>query len=582
MIHRIFSDLPRFKAMRFHEGLNLVLADKSPNATDRQTRNGAGKTSLIELIHFLTGGNCDPNSIFRTQDLLEHKFGMELDLGGRRVVVERSGRAPSKLTVSGETDRWPALPKRDHSTGDTVISNENWKVVLARLMFNLADDGEGDDHKFGPTFRSLFAYFVRRQSAGGFALPTQQSSKQQPWDQQVALSFLLGLDWTIPQAWQVVREREKALETLRKAASQGALGELIGTAAELRTQLTVAEERCRQLRERVARFRVLPEYQNYEREASELTRNLNELANENALDRQLLAELQRAVHVEAPPPMADLEHLYQGVGVALPDVAVRRFDEVRQFHESVVVNRRSYLAEEIEDARRRIAQREQQKEQKDARRAEVMNVLRTHGALEHYSLLQADLNRVEGQAEVLRQRFKMAEQLESGKTELEIERGKLLTRLRRDYHEQEGRLKAAILAFEEVSNSLYEQPGNLEISAEPNGPKFEVKIHASKSKGISNMQIFCFDLMLTRLCADRGIGPGFLVHDSHLFDGVDERQVAKALEIGAETTGRLGWQYIVTLNSDALPAPFENHPGVVRPKLTDATEDGGLFGLRFG
>ncbi|HEX5271539.1 MAG TPA: ABC-three component system protein, partial [Gemmataceae bacterium] len=549
MIHRIFSDLPRFKAMRFHGGLNLVLADKSPNATDRQTRNGAGKTSLIELIHFLTGGNCDPNSVFRTSELVDSRFGMELDLGGHRAVVERCGRAPSKLIVSGETDHWPVVPKQDRSTGEMVISNENWKVVLGRLMFGLTDDD--GDRKFGPTFRSLFAYFVRRQSAGAFAAPTQNSSEQRPWDQQVAISFLLGLDWTIPQAWQTVREREKALDTLRRAASQGALGDLIGTAAELRTQLTVAEARCRQVRDRLAQFRVLPEYESYEREASGLTQQLNELANENALDRQLLAELERAVHAEAPPPMTDLERLYQEVGVALPDIAVRRFDEVRQFHESVVSNRRSYLAEEVEDAKRRIAQREQQKEQKDARRAEVMTILQTHGALEQYSLLQADLNRLEAEAEALRQRFTTAESLETRKTELEIERAKLLTRLRRDYHDEEGRLKAAILAFEEVSTSLYENPGNLEISAEPNGPRFEVRIHAAKSKGIGNMQIFCFDMMLTRLCAERGTGPGFLVHDSHLFDGVDERQVVKALEVGAETTARLGGQYIVTLNSDA-------------------------------
>ena len=49
------------------------------------------------------------------------------------------------------------------------------------------------------------------------------------------------------------------------------------------------------------------------------------------------------------------------------------------------------------------------------------------------------------------------------------------------------------------------------------------------------MQIFCFDLMLTKISLKQGRGPGFLVHDSHLFDGVDERQVAKALQLGAES-----------------------------------------------
>jgi uncharacterized protein YydD (DUF2326 family) len=100
------------------------------------------------------------------------------------------------------------------------------------------------------------------------------------------------------------------------------------------------------------------------------------------------------------------------------------------------------------------------------------------------------------------------------------------------------------------------------------------------------MQIFCFDMMLMKLCSDRGIGPGFLFHDSHLFDGVDERQVAKALQIGAESAEKLGFQYIVTMNEDAVPSEF---PGtfdfkqhLISTRLTDATEDGGLFGIRFG
>ena len=41
-----------------------------------------------------------------------------------------------------------------------------------------------------------------------------------------------------------------------------------------------------------------------------------------------------------------------------------------------------------------------------------------------------------------------------------------------------------------------------------------------------------------------------MIHDSHLFDGVDGRQVISALKIGAETAEELGFQYIVTMNED--------------------------------
>lgn len=94
-----------------------------------------------------------------------------------------------------------------------------------------------------------------------------------------------------------------------------------------------------------------------------------------------------------------------------------------------------------------------------------------------------------------------------------------------------------------------------------------------------------FDMMLMRLCSGRGIGPGFLLHDSHLFDGVDERQVATALRLGARIADEYGFQYIVTMNSDAVPTTMpedfvlEDH--FLSVKLTDATEEGGLFGVRF-
>jgi uncharacterized protein YydD (DUF2326 family) len=277
-----------------------------------------------------------------------------------------------------------------------------------------------------------------------------------------------------------------------------------------------------------------------------------------------------------------LEQLYQEVGVVLPTTAIRRFAEVRRFHESVVANRRSYLSQEIDDARHRIALRDRQKQTNDERRAKVMEILRSHGALDHFTLLQGELNRMEAEAAALQQRLMTAENLESGKTELEMDRARLVTRLRQDYAEQSERVKASVLTFGEISNALYESPGIFTISPESNGPRFDVKIHAAKSKGINNMQIFCFDMMLTKLCAQRRIGPGFLIHDSHLFDGVDERQVAKALEIGADTTAEIGWQYIVTLNSDALPPSFNANGSILPTRLTDATEDGGLFGIRFG
>jgi uncharacterized protein YydD (DUF2326 family) len=99
------------------------------------------------------------------------------------------------------------------------------------------------------------------------------------------------------------------------------------------------------------------------------------------------------------------------------------------------------------------------------------------------------------------------------------------------------------------------------------------------------MQIFCFDMTLAVLWSMRKLGPGFLIHDSHLFDGMDSRQVARAIEIGASQSKQHGFQYIVCINSDQLrSAEFAKgfDPTAYRNpvEITDASETGGIFGIR--
>lgn len=99
------------------------------------------------------------------------------------------------------------------------------------------------------------------------------------------------------------------------------------------------------------------------------------------------------------------------------------------------------------------------------------------------------------------------------------------------------------------------------------------------------MQIFCFDMTLAVLWAKKEQGPGFLIHDSHIFDGMDSRQVGTAIEIGAEQAGLHGFQYIVTINSDQLDsAEFSEEFKVSKfrnsVEINDKSETGGIFGMR--
>ncbi len=588
MIHKIYSDLPSFKTLELRCGMNVLVAKRREGATDRDTRNRAGKTSVIKIIHLLMGANCDRKSMFRKEELVSNYFGIELDFGGEVVAVSRSGNEPSKIIVGrGSGKKWPVKPKEDKRTGRLVLSNNGWKAVLGELVFGLSvsEDGRSTE-KYGPTFRSLFPYLVRRQEEGGFLSPLDHRSGQFKWERQVAISYLVGLDWRISAEYQIVRDKEGEIKKIREAGEKGVLGEIVGTAADLRTRIMLLENRYGNLQKNVEEFQLLPEYRELEKEASMITRQLGRLADENTMDRQLIDEVLESMEEERVAGQGLLEELFKEAGVVLPELVRRRFLEVREFDKAIIANRRSYLQGEIEDAQKRVATRERKMQKLDARRVKIMQLLKPRGALDQYESFRGELARIESELERAKRQFEVAQVLEERRDDLADERRVLKRRLKQDFEERGEDLKRAILYFEEVTRELYSESGNLVFRETNDGPDFEARMHGEASKGITNMRIFCFDMAVARNCVERGIGPRFLVHDSHIFDGVDERQIAKALEYGAKAAEQNGFQYVVTMNEDDVPygafsGEFDFESYVLPVTLTDDTADGGLFGIRF-
>jgi uncharacterized protein YydD (DUF2326 family) len=210
--------------------------------------------------------------------------------------------------------------------------------------------------------------------------------------------------------------------------------------------------------------------------------------------------------------------------------------------------------------------------------------LQSYGALEEYTKLQELYLDNRSSLNDIIQRIDELRKIDDGKSSLKIEKELLTQKARRDYEERHIQSERAIELFNANSQALYDVPGTLVINVGSNGFQFNVEIDRDKSEGIGKMKVFCYDLMLAQLCSQRGYSLGILIHDSTIFDGVDERQVSLALELAARESDRLGFKYICTLNSDMIPSTeFSsefNFDSFVRLRLTD-DEGGNLLGISF-
>lgn len=588
MIVAIGSDLPTFKALRFRRGLNVLVAQMTDASTAGQTRNSAGKSSVVEILHFVLGADVPRTSPFRSPELVGKAFWAVLRIRGIVVKVARYGAAPGRILIDERRARRLGLEMvRDEDTGERYVDVEVWKDYLGHAWFGLPRSRTGTPFgvKRAPTFRMLFGYFARRSRDLGFAHVARYSENLQEADAQVALSYLLGLDWTIPHKIREAKERYSKLGELRRAITEGNFGEIFGTAAEIRPALARVEEAVVKLEKRDARFEVHSQYRELAEEAARLRASVATVTLDLATAKDTLAYLRQTAAEEAPPSYTSVDTLYEAVGIELPGVARRQMEDVARFQASVVENRQAYLREQTAEAAGDVAELEAELSAAGERHAAILLELRGKGALDEFIDLQRELAQARSKRDGLLEKLRNASTLENSSAERKRESAEHELELQKDYDVRAREIGLATRLVDHAIGALYDdREGNLLISPTKNGPSFMVTIGGGGNQGgIDQMKVFCFDMMLYERVSERLGGPRFLVHDSHLFDGVDPRQASSALVLGAEVARRVSGQYVVTMNSDKfekLDAVAELRPAVLGARLYD-TENGGLFGFRF-
>lgn len=594
MILKVYSELPTFKTVTFRPDFNVVLAERTQDASSRDTRNGLGKTTLVEILHFLLGANLSKNAVLKAEPLRHHAFMMDVQIGGQKYTVRRIPAHPRRVYVKGPVEAWPlqASWTRDIE-GYYVLPVSTWKQVLGVLMFDLPSTEE--EKKYFPSFRSLVSYFARR-GVFAFTHPFQHHPQQPRWDVQIHNAYLLGLAWEYAAQLQETRDTERMLREIRKAEEGGLLGELLRWEPNLPRKLTPGfleaervrlEETIRELETTLKDFKVHPAYHGLETEANQLTERLHDLVKQKVITSRLLEQYRQSLHEEEDWGIEWVERVYQETGLWFPERVRRRLEEVKAFHHQVVENRRAYLVQEMERLERDLAALEEDIQTLDQRRSRLLRILDTHHALEEYQQLTARLTELQQQLERIKRILEVRRHIQEEKRRLQRRRSEILLKMERDLNERRPWLEEAMRLFHKNSEFLYREPGYLSVDVDEGGYRFSIAISRAQSQGISRMKVFCYDLTLAQLWSRKERRPGFLVHDSPVFDGVDERQVARALRRALDVSRQFGFQYICTLNSDMVPYDEfdedtrEAFEDAIVIRLTDATPEGGLLGMRF-
>ncbi|MGK5553481.1 ABC-three component system protein [Actinomadura kijaniata] len=560
MLHDLTSDLPAFRPVRFGAGLNVAVAHR-PRDHEGDDRDPAGGTGLVRLLDFLLGGDVRVGHPLRRAELTGARFALTLDLSGRPATITRGAADPATARIDDETMRL-----------------QRFRAHLGRALFGLT--GEGNE----PSFRAVVPYYLRDVAAGGYASPVETRRGQRATDAQPALAHLFALDVDLVAKAREVGETDRQLRALRRAAKESIMGMTLGRLGDLDARIRALRAQRAELAADLAAFRLADRYARHRDRADALSRRIREINDHLAVTERRIRDIEAAIADDAGdlPDHAYLRQVYEQAGAVLPDLVTRRFEEVRAFHRSVVANRRRYLESQHDRLRHERERERAELDRLDRERAEVMRLLDADGALDAYTELHRRLAHLDGRlAELAERRAVVARWSEAGR-QVRHRSGEIERRIGDDLHDRRDRVAAVSRRYASYARRLYgaRRTADLTIEAGRSGYRFLPSIGGNAAPDGRAMALFCFDLCLAVTARRSGHGPDFLVHDSHLFDHVDARRTALALELAADVGEREGLQYVVTLDSGRLDEALAHRPGLRHHVCAEtAGREGGLFGI---
>ena len=277
MILGVRANRKEFNQVSFSQGFNAVVADITKQSTQKDSRNGLGKTTLLNIIHYCLGGREQPNKGLRIPNLKGWEFSVDLVIRGEQVTVSRSGDMTGDVLTDAK-DEWfikyvtqfDDLSQQQQSMGfgnERIVSRrriDDWTSILGWAMYGLSAQG-------GATFRNLISYDIRRNQ---FENPFENYPRQSTKDIQISNAFMLDLNWQHAVKWQDLKDRKKNVDSIKRAVKEGdnLLAEMLGTIGDLETERDRLTREIEKANTELRSFRVHPRYVQIENEANDLTR----------------------------------------------------------------------------------------------------------------------------------------------------------------------------------------------------------------------------------------------------------------------------------------------------------------------
>ncbi|MDR6524586.1 DUF2326 domain-containing protein [Variovorax atrisoli] len=521
---RLSANHNSFNTVNFNpSGLTLIVGAHSKKGS---TYNGVGKSLIVELLHFCLGSS--KNEEFERK-IPQWEFTLEFALQGEKHKVSRNTTNQKVVYLD-----------------DAEMKVSDLNAWLESRLFSIPADVKG------LSFRALIPKFLRR-GLKQYVDP-RQTGEQSDYEVLLRNAFLLGIDVHLIAEKATIRNEITRLKQLRaNFKNDPLLREFYAGGRDTDIHLQHLEGKIASLEAKKAQFVVAENYYDLQLTADELAADIESDKNELFLKRSAVENITASMHEHPDVSLERVGKVYGELFEAFKETALKRLDEVAQFHQRLLQNRLARLSREKLRLVDEIAKGEDGLRKKQADLDRSLRVLGTAQALDQYTALVNEIGDLALQAQKLRDYKAIDLEYSNRSADLDVKLGEEVKKTNLYLEETKQERDEKFGTFTNYVSKFYPgSPAGITLhNNEGNNQKrfdFDVRVENDSSDGINEVRILCYDLTLISLRQNHKLG--FLFHDGRLFANMDVRQRARAFQLVDEESRSRGFQYIATLNPD--------------------------------
>jgi uncharacterized protein YydD (DUF2326 family) len=440
-------------------------------------------------------------------------------------------------------------------------------------------------------YRTVLGYLFRGQlDFGDVFRPTIFRGKDK--DVKPFLLHIMGFDFEIfNRRYELEAEIEQLKE--REHMLVGQLPEGNDDSGELDALLAIKQREVDDLQAFLDDFRLEPHDQKAVNELVEhIDAHMGELNDRRYDLRHSIAQIEKSLNKERLLfSTREAKSLFEEAGILFEGQIEHSFDQLLAFNADITEERRSYLMDDLREAREELKQVEEELTQLDIRRAKLLDQLGTRDVVVKYKAATNGLVERRTELESIRQRRECVRDLQHVRRQIASKKSELAT-CDAEIHDEIDRVSdvqsTGLFAhlrseFDDIVYKVISQHGMLSVSANAEGhAEFKAEISdirgmsTSQDEGVTYKKLLCVAFDLALLLAHEAKGfPDFVYHDD-AFGGLDNRKKENLRDIMRSCANR-GVQQIVTAIDSELPTPDFFEAGEITLRLHDDGNDGRLF-----